>query len=236
MTHIKYKHSFIFFLVLIAAWVLGTLAFTHFSLQPLANNWPQLLTFLVVVIVVWVAGTFALIYFWPRLMLLGIKRMVTRRGVDANSSSGVPVNTLYAVPNRASPRGTSKILTTGTDDVLYVFGWLDLARGPQVLHVPDFAGRYYSVQFTDSSDGADFAYVGTRTTGTQADDYVIAGPGWKGQVPGGITQICSPNNSVLVIGRVLVKNDSDVSTAYGLAQQIQLTPLGSRQPSEQHTT
>jgi hypothetical protein len=232
MMQMKYKHSFTFLLVMIAAWVLGTFAFIHFSLQPLVDNLQQLLTFLLVVIVVWVAGTFALIYFWPRLMLLGIKRLVTRRGVDANSSSGVPVNTLYAVPNRASPEETSKILTTGTDDVLYVFGWLDLAKGPQVLHVPDFAGRYYSVQFTDSSDGADFAYVGTRTTGTQAGDYLTTGRGWKGQVPSGMKQISSPNDSVLVIGRVLVQNDSDLSTAYDLSKQIQLTPLSGWQPSQ----
>jgi len=31
--------------------------------------------------------------------------------------------------------------------------------------------------------------------------------------------------AVLVIGRVLVESDSDVSTAYGLAKQIQLMPL-----------
>ena len=34
-----------------------------------------------------------------------------------------------------------------------------------------------------------------------------------------------PNNAVLVIGRVLVESDSDVSTAYWLAKQIQLMPL-----------
>ena len=61
--------------------------------------------------------------------------------------------------------------------MLYVGGWLDLSKGPQVLHVPDMAGRYYSVQFTDPSDGTDFAYVGTRTTGTQAGDYLITRPG-----------------------------------------------------------
>jgi hypothetical protein len=221
----KYKHSFTFLLVMIAAWVLGTFALIQFSLQEIVNNLQQLLTYLLVIIVVWVAGTFALIYFWPRLMLLGIKRLVTRRGVDANSSSGVPINTLYAVPNRASPQGTSKIMTTGTDDVLYIFGWLDLSKGPQVLHVPDAHGRYYSVQFTDSSDGADFAYVGMRTTGTQAGDYLITGPGRKGQAPDGMRQITSPNNSVLVIGRVLATSDSEVAPAYELAKQIQLTPL-----------
>jgi len=230
MTPVKYRHSFTFLAVMIAAWVLGTFAFIQFSLQPVRDNLQQLLTYLLVVIVLWVAGTFALIYFWPRLMLLGIKRLLAQRGVDANSSSGVPINTLYAVPNRASPSATSSILTTGTDDVLYVCGWLDLSKGPQVLHVPDFSGRYYSVQFTDSSDGAAFAYVGTRTTGPQAGDYLIAGLGWKGQVPSGMTRISSPTNSVLVIGRVLVKSDSDLSTAYELSKQIQLTPLGHWQP------
>jgi hypothetical protein len=94
------------------------------------------------------------------------------------------------------------------------------------------AGRYYSVQFTDPSDGTDFAYVGTRTTGTEAGDYLVSGPSWQGTVPPGMTQIAAPNNSVLVIGRVLVESDSDVSTAYGLSKQIQLTPLSRWKPGQ----
>jgi len=109
--------------------------------------------------------------------------------------------------------------------VLYVGGVLDLSKGPQVLHVPDMAGRYYSVQFTDPSDGTNFAYVGKRTTGIEAGNYLMSGPGWKGAVSQGMTQIASPNKSVLVIGRVFVESDSDLPTAYGLAKQIQLTPL-----------
>jgi hypothetical protein len=46
-----------------------------------------------------------------------------------------------------------------------------------------------------------------------------------------MTQISSPNNSVLVLGRVLVESDSDLSTAYDLSKQIQLTPPSSWQPS-----
>jgi hypothetical protein len=86
------------------------------------------------------------------------------------------------------------------------------------------AGRYYSVQFTDPSNNTNFAYVGKRTTGTDAGDYLVSGPHWKGVVPEGVTKIVSPNNSVLLIGRVLVERDGDLSPAYGLAKQIQLTP------------
>ena len=92
------------------------------------------------------------------------------------------------------------------------------------MQVPDFFGRYYSVQFTDPFD-VDFAYVGTRATGTPAGGYLITGPDWTGQVPSGMKHISSPNHSVLVIGRVLVYSDSDLSTAYDLAKQIRLVPL-----------
>jgi hypothetical protein len=85
----------------------------------------------------------------------------------------------------------------------------------------------HSVQFTDPFE-VDFAYVGTRLTGTQAGDYLITGPGWQGQVPGGMTQISSPNDSVLVLGRILVYSDSDLATAYDLAKQIQLTLLSQK--------
>jgi hypothetical protein len=89
-----------------------------------------------------------------------------------------------------------------------------------------------TIQITDPSKNINFAYVGTRTTGTKAGDYLITGPNWNGQVPSGMTQISSPNRSVLVIGRVLVANDSDIPTAYDLSKQIQLTPLSQWHPGQ----
>jgi hypothetical protein len=193
----------------------------------------HLLTFAVTVIVMWVLGTYAYIYFYSHLLYNALERTIVQHGIGATtsrgSSSGIPINTLFAMPNLTSPTTLKSNLLVGTNhDTLYAVGWLDLSKGPRVLHVPDFSGRYYAMQFTDPSDGTDFAYVGTRTTGTQAGDYLITGLGWKGQVPSGITQISSPNNSVLVIGRVLVYSDSDLPTVYGLAKLIQLAPLSSK--------
>lgn len=123
-------------------------------------------------------------------------------------------------------------MSYGTNrDTLYVCGWLDLRKGPLVLRVPDMAGRYYSVQFTDPSKNVNFAYVGKRTTGTDAGDFLISGPGWKGAEQRGMARISSPNNSVVVIGRVFVANDGDLSIAYAIARQIQLVPL-SQQSSQ----
>jgi hypothetical protein len=191
----------------------------------------HLLIFGSVMVVAWALGTFLLIYFWPHFVNNIYKKAILNQGFGEGP---VPVNTLYTEPQAVfadplhPPASASKLMTTGVNhDTLLTVGWLDLSKGPQVLHVPDFSGRYYSVQFTDPFD-VDFAYVGTRTTGTQAGDYLITGPGWKGQVPSGMTQISSPNNSVLVLGRVLVYSDSDLSTAYGLSKQIQLTPLSQK--------
>jgi hypothetical protein len=177
-----------------------------------------------VMIAAWVLGTFAYLDYYPHSIYNLLEKSITQKGVDADTSTGIPINTLHAVAELASPSSSiSRLLTTGNHDTLYVVGWLDLSKRALILHVPDFSGRYYAVQFTDPSDGADFAYIGTRTTGTDAGDYFMTGPDWKGEVPNGMRQISSPNNSVLVLGRTLVYGDSDVSTAYNLDKQIQLT-------------
>jgi hypothetical protein len=176
----------------------------------------------------WVLGTFLLIYFWPHLVNNIYRRAILNQGFGEGP---VAINTFYTESQALfadplhPPASASKLATTGVNrDTLLLAGWLDLSSGPQVLRVPDFRGRYYSVQFTDPFN-MDFAYVGTRVTGTQAGDYLVTGPGWKGQVPNGMKQISSQDNSVLVIGRILVYSDSDLPTAYGLAKQIQLTSL-----------
>jgi hypothetical protein len=194
-----------------------------------------------------VAAWFFFIYFWPRLLLSVFKRAILVKGFG---DGPIPLNTLYTEPQKlfaeplaSQPASSSNLMTVGVNhDTLPTIGWLDLRKGPLVLHVPDMnrpgssgrtpPDRYYSLQFTDPSKNTSFAYVGTRTTGTQAGDFLITGPGWKGQVPGGMTQISSPNNAVLLLGRVLVENDSDLEAAYGLSKQILLTPLSHWQPRQ----
>jgi hypothetical protein len=64
----------------------------------------------------------------------------------------------------------------------------------------------------------------------QAGDYLIAGSGWKGQAPGSMKQIALPKNGVIVIGRVLVENDSYLLTVYNLASQIKDTHCSANSP------
>jgi hypothetical protein len=211
---LKYAYPLTAVVLAVFAWVVY---------RKISLGWREVITLAVAAVIVWALGVPAFIYFWPRITVTGFKRAIVKRGFGGGP---IPVNTLYAEPSIPSASASSaSLLGVGTDDVLYVAGWLDLRNGPQVLHAPDMAGRYYSVQFTDPSTSANFAYVGKRATGTKAGDYLLSGPRWKGTVPKGMTQISSPNNSVLVIGRVFVANDGDQPTAYALAKQLQVAPL-----------
>jgi hypothetical protein len=183
-----------------------------------------------------VVGWFLFIHLWPRMIMYVYKRAILVKGFG---DGPIPVNTLHTEPATLfadplhPPPSASKLATTGVNrDTLPTVGCLDLSKGPQVLHVPEMAGRYYSVQFTDLSTNTIFAYVGKRTTGTEAGDYLVSGPGWKGTMPQGMAQISSPNNSVLVLGRVFVESDCDLPTAYNLAKEIRLTSLSRWPPGE----
>lgn len=210
---LKYGRPLTAVILAIFAWVIYRRIASGDSIIPLATA----------AVIVWGLGAPALIYLWPRLTVNGYKRAILKHGFGEGP---IPVNTLYAVPGTSSP-STSRgsLMATGADDLLYIGGWLDVSKGPQVLYVPDMAGRYFSVQFTDPSRSSNFAYVGKRTTGTKAGNYVLTGPGWTGTVPDGMAQISSPTQSALVIGRVFVESDSDLPAAYALAKQIQLRPL-----------
>ena len=183
----------------------------------------QLLLFAVTVLIVLGIVTPLYIYYYPHLIYNAWDNAIINTGDGATpNSAGVPVNTLYTLTSLASP-STHNNLAGGNHDTLYTAGVLDLSKGAQVLHVPDMDGRYYSIEFVDP--WGDASYVGQRTTGTQAGDYLLSGPGWKGNLPTGMKQLAFSDNSVLVIGRVLVYNDSDLTTAYNLSKQIQLKPL-----------
>jgi hypothetical protein len=194
----------------------------------LQNGYVHLIIVGAFVVAAWLLAT----YLSPRLMLLPYKRGILNQGME---NGPIPVNTLYVQsaelfvnPFTPLPAGSSKLLSYGTNrDTLYVVGWVDLSRGPQVLTVPDMGGRYYSVQLTDPSKNTNFAYVGTRTTGGAAGTYILTAPGWTGQVPDGLTQIPSPNNAVLVAGRVFVEDYADAPAAYAMAAQVTLAPLTS---------
>jgi hypothetical protein len=182
----------------------------------------DLVVFSIALLVTVGIGTLIYVYEIPPLIYNGWEAGLMQKGIGAGP---IPFNTIQTAPNLFGPNSTkSNPLVAGAGPTLYSGAILDLSAGPQVLSVPSMGGRYYDIELVDSR-GDDFAYVGSRTTGGQAGNFLISGPGWHGTVPSGVTQITSPDNKVLLIGRVLVQNASEVSVAYDLSTQMRLTPL-----------
>ena len=66
-------------------------------------------------------------------------------------------------------------IVTPNSDTPYSFAWLDLRAEPVVLSVPAVEkDRYYAVQLGDGNTFT-YGYIGSRTTGTEAGDYMVVG-------------------------------------------------------------
>src|SRR5262245_34165071 len=81
-------------------------------------------------------------------------------------------------------------------DTLYSVAWLDLSE-PQVFSHPDMGKRFYLFEMTDLWM-TDFDSPGTRTEGGAAANYLITGPGWKGEVHPGMQHIPVAYRSMVI--------------------------------------
>jgi len=93
------------------------------------------------------------------------------------------------------------------NDTLYSRLWLDLRTEPFVVSVPEIDDRYYSFQMIDIFTH-NFAYVGSRVTGTNPVTFMITGPKWEGDIPGGVDKVFkSESNFVFALGRTAVNSE-----------------------------
>lgn len=137
--------------------------------------------------------------------------------------SDAPVNQLGSARQLASSR--HQVIVQPNLDTLYTMGHLDLARTALVLHVPRVPGhRYYEFQFLDPYTNV-FAYVGTRTTGDGAGNYLITGPSFRGRVPRGLRRIRSPYRLAWLVGRTLVNGQRDLPAVHRIQNGYRLIPL-----------
>src|SRR5690349_11271580 len=79
-----------------------------------------------------------------------------------------------------------KAMQTPNSDTPYSHLGLDLRAEPMVLSMPAVEkGRYYTAEINDLYTFI-AGYIGSRTTGNDAGDFLIAGPRWRGAKPNGI--------------------------------------------------
>jgi hypothetical protein len=135
-----------------------------------------------------------------------------------------PVNQFANVLNVPNSNFTAVVAPNA--DTLYSVAYVDLAKEPMVLSVPDTRGRYYLMPMLDAWTDV-FASPGTRTTGDRAGNFLIESPTWKGTVPAGMTELKSPTSLIWIIGRTEVNRTSpaDVAAVNAIQKQYKLTPL-----------
>ena len=115
-------------------------------------------------------------------------------------------------------------VVTPNNDTLYTNAWIDLSRGPVILEVPEFKGRYYVLGLLDFYTNP-FGYIGSRTTGTAAGRFLLHGPDWRGTAPAGMQAVACPTNAVWMIGRLLVDGEADLPVVHALQDAIVLRQL-----------
>jgi hypothetical protein len=108
--------------------------------------------------------------------------------VDRNSGQfKAPFNQINNEARVFTYKDTAVI--TPNSDTPYSIAWLDLRAEPIVLSVPAVEkGRYYSVMLCDGNT-FNYGYIGSRATGNDPGDYMVAGPSWKGEPPAGIKKV-----------------------------------------------
>lgn len=115
---------------------------------------------------------------------------------------------------------------TPNSDTPYSMLWLDLRAEPMVLSVPAVEkDRYYSVMMCDGNT-FNYGYVGSRATGNDAGDYMVAGPDWKGETPAGIKKVFrSSTQFSLLIYRTQLFNAADMPNVVKVQAGYKAQPL-----------
>ena len=153
------------------------------------------------------------VYAYPLVVMDVTKQVMTAKA---------PINTF--LHRRAFPDAASTDVVNPSVDTLSSQAWLDLAREPVVLSVPDARDRYYMMPMLDGWSNV-FQSPGKRTTGTKKGDFAIIGPKWKGELPKDVEEIRSPTEMVWLIGRTQTNGKADYAAVAKLQDQYKLTPL-----------
>lgn len=119
-----------------------------------------------------------------------------------------------------------KAIITPNSDTPYSFVWMDLRAEPIVLTLPKIdAKRYYSVQLVDLYT-YNFAYLGRRTTGSGGGHFMIAGPGWKGSTPKGITKVIHADTEIAyALYRTQLFNPGDIDAVRKIQEGYKVQTL-----------
>ena len=159
-------------------------------------------------------GVDAYLYFYSPITMDVTRKQLSN--VEPGKGFGGPMNTFANIP--AYPTAEDRAVVRPNFDTLYSSAWLDLTNEPMVVSAPDTGGRYYLLPMLDMWTDV-FASPGWRTTGTQAQTFVIIPLGWRPdlrdrlieefKLPEDTQRIEAPTPYVWIIGRIKTDGPAD---------------------------
>lgn len=151
---------------------------------------------------------------------------VTNAVLTATSKSGeykAPVNQFGRIRTYVSP--DFKDVVRISVNSIWSFAVLDLDKEPMVVSHPDTKGRYVVIQLMNMWTD-DFGSIGSRTTGTGAGKFLVAGPKWNGAAPSDVKDVhrCSTRFAWVLV-QMSAAGPQEFAEVNALQDQLQVTPL-----------
>lgn len=163
----------------------------------------------------------AYIYGYPLVTMEMTRRVMTN--VSGLQGTQAPMGHLALA--RKYPSAEFRNVTAPNADTLYTTAWIDVAKEPWVLSLPEADDRYYLFPMLDSWTNV-FQTPGKRTTGTAPQTYAITGPGWQGTLPAGVVEYKSPTSLVWILGRIYCTGTpEDYAAVHRMQDDVVLVPL-----------
>jgi len=166
-------------------------------------------------------GIDAYVYAYPLVTMELTRRQLTN--VAQPDAAHSPMGQFLKL--RGYPAVDNHAVTAPNADTLYTIVWLDVSKEPWIVSSPDMKGRYFLLPMLDGWTTV-FADPGKRTTGTGAQTFAITGPGWKGQLPAGVTEYKSATGIVWLLGRIYCTGTpDDYAAVHALQDKMTAVPL-----------
>lgn len=160
-------------------------------------------------------------YLYPLLLMEFTRQQITNVEKISYSPLRAPADTFLNIP--VFPPAEFRAVVRPNFDTLYSSAFLDLRDEPRIVSVPDANDNYYLLPFYDMF-GEVFACPGTRTTGGQAGNFAIVGPGWLGDLPAGVRRYDAPTSWVWIIGRTAA-SVATYEKVHEFQAGLKITPL-----------
>jgi hypothetical protein len=140
----------------------------------------------------------------------------------SNGRGGGPVNQFNHFTRLADAK--DRTVVAPNSDTLYSMAWLDLSKGPVVVHTAKGTKRFHVLELLSPYE-ENFANIGSPAHSYGDGDYLVAPKGWKGRMPKGLKKISSPYTRVWIIGRTLVYGQADVKHVRKIQDTYRIVPL-----------